>query len=156
MAPDFVVKALSCGPRTSSVRLDVMAKAVARTASRKRYDEDAYHFVVEALHYTQQRLSRPRPKHADDESAHISGQELCVGLREYATKAFGMLAGTVLRSWGVKTTDDVGRIVFELIDRGEMRKTDRDRLADFAHVYDFREAFVEDYVIDVPSAFKQS
>ena len=35
-----------------------MAKAVARTASRKRYDEEAYHFVVEALHFTQQRLSQ--------------------------------------------------------------------------------------------------
>ena len=133
-----------------------MAKAVARTASRKRYDEEAYHFVVEALHFTQQRLSRPRPKSVDDESAHISGQELCIGFREYASKAFGMLAGTVLRNWGIKTTDDVGRIVFELIDRGEMRKTERDRLSDFAHVYDFREAFVEDYVIDIPSSFKQS
>jgi uncharacterized repeat protein (TIGR04138 family) len=133
-----------------------MAKAVARTASRKRYDEEAYRFVVEALHFTQQRLSRPKPKHADDESAHITGQELLIGLRDYASKAFGMLAGTVLRSWGVKTTDDVGRIVFELIDRGEMRKTDRDNLSDFAHLYDFREAFVEDYVIDVPGVFRQS
>src|SRR4051812_9522973 len=133
-----------------------MAKAVARLASRKRYDEEAYRFVVEALHFTQQRLSRPRPQSADDDSAHISGQELLTGLREFASKSFGMLAGTVLRSWGVRTTDDVGRIVFELIDRGEMRKTDRDRLSDFAHLYDFREAFVEDYVIDIPSSFKQS
>ncbi len=133
-----------------------MAKAVARTASRKRYDEEAYAFVVEALHFTQQRLSRPRPKHGDDESAHISGQELLAGFREYASKAFGMLAGTVLRSWGIKATDDVGRIVFELIERGEMRKTDRDRLSDFAHLYDFREAFVENYVLDIPSSFRQS
>jgi uncharacterized repeat protein (TIGR04138 family) len=133
-----------------------MSKAVARSTSRKQYDEEAYRFVVEALHFTQQRLSRPRPQQADDESAHISGQELCSGMREYASKAFGMLAGTVLRSWGIRTTDDVGRIVFELIDRGEMRKTDRDRLSDFAHVYDFRDAFVEDYVIDIPSTFRQS
>jgi uncharacterized repeat protein (TIGR04138 family) len=133
-----------------------MAKAAVRSTSRKRYDEEAYRFVVEALHYTQQRLSRPRAQHAEDDSAHISGQELLTGLREFATKSFGMLAGTVLRSWGVRVTDDVGRIVFELIERGEMRKTDRDRLSDFANFYDFREAFVEHYVIDIPSSFKQS
>ena len=133
-----------------------MAKAVVRSAARKRYDEEAYVFVVEALHFTQQRLSRPRPQKPDDETAHISGQELLTGLREYASKTFGMLAGTVLRNWGIRATDDVGRIVFELIDRGEMRKTDRDRQSDFAHLYDFREAFVEDYVIEIPKSFSQS
>ncbi len=79
-----------------------------------------------------------------------------MGLKEFASRTFGMLAGTVLRSWGIRTTDDVGRIVFELIDRGEMRKTERDNLSDFAHLYDFREAFVEDYVIEIPSTYKLS
>jgi uncharacterized repeat protein (TIGR04138 family) len=133
-----------------------MSKAAIRSEPRKRFHEDGYRFVVEALHFTQQRLSRPRPKDADDDSAHITGQELLLGLREYASTTFGMLAATVLRNWGIRTTDDVGRIVFELIDRGEMRKTDRDQLSDFAHLYDFDEAFVEDYVIDVQPAFRRS
>jgi uncharacterized repeat protein (TIGR04138 family) len=133
-----------------------MAKAAIRTEPRRRFHDEAYRFVVEALHFTQQRLSRPRAQNADDETAHISGQELLAGLRDFASRQFGMLAGTVLRSWGVRTTDDVGRIVFELIDRGEMRKTDRDQLSDFAHLYDFDEAFIEDYTIDTQQAFRRS
>jgi uncharacterized repeat protein (TIGR04138 family) len=46
--------------------------------------------------------------------------------------------------------------VFELIDRGEMKKTERDQLSDFSHLYDFDEAFVDDYVIDVQKAFRRS
>ncbi|MBX3444149.1 MAG: hypothetical protein KF774_17230 [Planctomyces sp.] len=133
-----------------------MQKTAIRSGPRKRFHDDAYRFVVEALHFSQQRLNRPRPQSADDESAHITGQELLAGLREYASRTFGMLAGTVLRSWGIRTTDDVGRIVFELIDRGEMKKTDRDQLSDFAHAYDFDEAFIEDYVIDTQQAFKRT
>lgn len=133
-----------------------MANALIRSETRRRFHDDAYRFVVEALHFTQQRLNRPRAQHADDETAHITGQELLVGLREFASKSFGMLAGTVLRSWGVRTTDDVGRIVFELIDRGEMRKTERDQFSDFAHLYDFDEAFVEGYLVDTRKALRKS
>jgi uncharacterized repeat protein (TIGR04138 family) len=108
------------------------------------------------LHFTQERLSRPQASGPDDESAHITGQELTAGFRDYASRSFGMLAATVLRSWGIRTTEDIGRIVFELIDRGEMKKTERDQLSDFSHLYDFDEAFVEDYVIDVQKAFRRS
>jgi uncharacterized repeat protein (TIGR04138 family) len=122
-------------------------------ARRRRFHEDAYRFIVEALHFTQQRLDRPRARHADDEEAHVTGAELMHGARDFAARQWGMLAPTVFRSWGVRSTDDFGRIVFELIERGEMRKTDRDRLSDFAHVYDFDEAFVENYHVDVQRAF---
>ena len=50
------------------------------------------------------------------------------------------LAEMTSHHWGVRATDDFGRIVFELIERGEMRKTDRDQLSDFFAVYDFAEA----------------
>lgn len=133
-----------------------MTKALIRTQPRRRFHDEAYRFVGEALQFTQQRLSRPRARHADDESAHITGQELLAGMRDLASKSFGMLAGTVLRSWGVRSTDDVGRIVFELVDRGEMKKTDRDQLSDFAHVYDFDEVFIEDYRLNVQSALRKS
>ena len=50
------------------------------------------------------------------------------------------MAQTVFQTWGVLATSDFGRIVFELVDRGEMRKTDRDSLDDFVGVYEFEEA----------------
>lgn len=124
-------------------------------APRLRYHQDAYRFVFDALQFAQDKLKRPRPRNPDDQHAHITGQELCAGVRELAVKRFGLLAKTVFAHWGVKSTTDFGRIVFELIERGEMRKTDRDSLDDFVDVYDFEDAFDRDYAIDTSPAFRR-
>ncbi len=60
---------------------------------------------------------------------------------------------TVFRHWGVRLTDDFGNIVFELIERGEMSKTDRDQLSDFFDVYDFEDVFDRNYRVEVNRAF---
>ncbi|MBT4864614.1 MAG: hypothetical protein HON53_05745 [Planctomycetaceae bacterium] len=119
-----------------------------------RYHKNAYQFVFQALQYTQERLDRKRSMSEEGEDeAHISGQELLSGVRDLALEQFGMLAGTVFKRWGIRATEDFGRIVFELVERGEMRKTDRDQLSDFYDVFDFEEAFDHDYTIDTSAAF---
>ncbi|AMV16839.1 Minf_1886 family protein [Planctomyces sp. SH-PL14] len=121
--------------------------------TRLKYNRDAYRFIFEALQFTQEKLKRVSRGGTEDD-AHISGQELMEGVRELALKKFGLLAITVFHHWGVRATDDFGRIVFELIERGEMRKTDRDQLSDFFAVYDFTEALDRQYVIPVQDAFR--
>lgn len=120
---------------------------------RLRYHHNAYQFVFAALRYTQEKLARTGSG-PDDEEAHITGQELLEGIRQLALKQFGLMTTTVFRSWGVHSTEDFGRIVFELVERGEMRKTERDRLSDFSEVYDFEEAFDHEYVVDTSRAFR--
>jgi len=107
-------------------------------ARDKRYQRDAYAFVTEALTYTVQKAGR---------AGHISGRELCEGLREYALKAFGRLARTVLATWGVRRSQDIGEIVFNLVEAGLLRKTEEDRREDFRDVFDFEEAFDRGYEI---------
>jgi uncharacterized repeat protein (TIGR04138 family) len=46
-------------------------------------------------------------------------------------------------------------MVFELIDRGEMKKTDNDHLSDFIDVYDFDWEFDRNYRIDTKHAFRE-
>lgn len=123
--------------------------------SRLKFHPDAYRFVFEALQFSQENLKKASQE-ADDDSAHISGPELLAGVRELGLKKFGMLAKTVFQHWGVRSTDDFGRIVFELIECGEMRKTDRDQLSDFFGVYDFDQSLVHDYQIDTAAAFKRN
>ena len=77
-------------------------------------------------------------------SRHVSGQQLCLGLRDYAIKRYGMMAPAVLRSWNLRRTDDFGRIVFAMIEHGLMSKTAEDTLEDFQAVYDFDEAFARE------------
>lgn len=121
---------------------------------RLRYHPAVYQFVFASLRYAQQRLGRSRSRDTDDE-AHITGRELLEGVRELALEQFGLMATTVFCHWGVHSTGDFGRIVFELIERGEMRKTDRDQLSDFLNVYDFEEAFDRDYRISTSRAFRR-
>lgn len=124
------------------------------TRRRLRYHQHAYQFVFAALQYTQESLGRSRDLGPEDEDAHISGEELLEGIRRLAIEQFGLMARCVFVRWGVQTTADFGRIVFELVERGEMRKTERDQLSDFVGAYDFEDAFERDYRIDTNRAFR--
>jgi len=108
------------------------------------YPPEAYHFVRDGLGRTME-LVHGQPG-APEGDRHVSGQQLCMGLREYAIERYGMMACGVLRSWHVERTDDFGRIVFAMIDAGLLSKTSRDSLEDFRGVFDFAEAFGAEHV----------
>ena len=106
------------------------------------FPPQAYQFVREGLAHTVKMIhGETTISQADDESRHVSGQQLCLGLRDYAIKQYGRLAKTVLGSWSIRETSDFGRIVFAMIERGYMRKTEEDTPEDFRAVFDFDEAF---------------
>ena len=124
------------------------------TSSRLRYHRNAYEFVFAALRDTQQRLGRVAAHDPEHEEAHITGPELLEGIRKLGIQQFGLMATTVFRHWGVHSTGDFGRIVFELIEHGEMRKTERDQLDDFFDIYDFEDVFDRQYEVDTTRAFR--
>ena len=64
--------------------------------------------------------------------------------------AVGYMAKTVLNSWGIHSTADLGEIVYNLIQVELMKKSDTDRREDFDDVYDFDEVFCQKFKIDVP------
>jgi uncharacterized repeat protein (TIGR04138 family) len=102
------------------------------------FPQEAFQFVREGLAHTVKTF------HGDGASSterHVSGPQLCIGLRDYAIHTYGMLARTVLSRWGIKSTGDFGRIVFAMIEAGLMRKSEEDSLEDFQNVYEFDEAF---------------
>ncbi len=51
-----------------------------------------------------------------DENFHISGQELLEGFRRVSLERWGMMARQVLERWGVYRTEDVGEIVFMMVE----------------------------------------
>lgn len=102
----------------------------------QRFDERAYLFVLAALEFSQTRLSERR---------HISGAELAHACRDLAIERFGLTARLVLQHWGVRTTQDLGDIVFTLVDLGLLISQPGDRREDFADVFDFAQAFEADY-----------
>ena len=102
----------------------------------QRYHERGLLFVLAALEFAQTRLPARR---------HLSGGELAWACRDFALEQFGLLAPTVLDHWGIKSTEDLGRIVFLLIDVGLLAQQPSDRIEDFDRVYDFAEVFATGY-----------
>ena len=115
----------------------------------RRYHRNAYFFVFEALRYAQEQLGLGQPTVSDDpaleEQRHVTGQQLCEAMRRYAHQQYGYLAKQVLNHWGIRSTEDLGRIVFLLIDVGLLAQQPSDRIEDFDRVYDFAEVFATGY-----------
>lgn len=106
------------------------------------FPDEAFEFVRHGLAHTARMLYGDSPaEEADEKNRHVSGRQLCEGLRDLAVCRYGLLARTVLARWGIRRTGDFGVIVYSLIDSGEMRASPDDSLDDFRDVYSFDEAF---------------
>jgi uncharacterized repeat protein (TIGR04138 family) len=130
----------------------------------KRYKFDAYLFVFESLEFAEKTVGLGEEKPTEEEEPapstkrlgkgrgqrHLTGQQLCDAVRRYAIEQFGLMAKAVLNSWGVRSTGDVGNIVFNLIEIEQMKKTKHDKREDFDNVFDFETVFVRDFKIQPP------
>jgi len=101
-----------------------------------RYDERAYAFVLASLEEVVARLPRRR---------HVSGEELAEGCRVLALGLWGPLSKTVLQHWSIRSTRDIGEIVFNLLDVGILSKDETDAREDFDDLYDFTQVFERNY-----------
>ena len=102
-----------------------------------RYSISAIRFVYEGLGYT--------AKNVASEPKHVSGQTLCEGLRELAVEKWGRLALLVLNTWGIRTTNDFGEIVYLMIKHEWMSAQANDSVDDFDNVYDFKTVFKDQF-----------
>jgi uncharacterized repeat protein (TIGR04138 family) len=84
------------------------------TIKDTRYPREAYLFVREALDHTQRSLARGK----QGSIRHVSGQELLSGIKEYASSQFGPMAMMVLGEWGIRSCQDFGEIVFNMVETG--------------------------------------
>lgn len=114
------------------------------------YPIDAFLFVQRGLDHTVRWLhGEEEPVELDDidddedgaQSRHVSGQQLCLGLREFAVTQYGLMARTVLKRWNIRSSRDFGAIVFHMVEAGLMHKTDDDSIQDFINVFHFEEGF---------------
>ena len=120
------------GKRSSKFSINKLYALLKVLTKDKRYDPESYSLVMSALTYTSKNLKR---------RGHISGQELLDGIKDYALEQFGPMARIVFEHWGIKTTDDFGEIVFNMINSGILGKTDQDSKLDFNNGYDFKDVF---------------
>lgn len=122
---------------------DQIGRVIARDP---RYSLEAYAFVLESLNLARERKVREARRAArggggrgrrKNVSGHVTGRQLCLAARRLALRDYGLLAATVLDRWGVRSTSDIGSIVYNLIASGDLDKTPADRREDFDAVFDF-------------------
>ncbi len=105
-----------------------------------RYKQDAYEFVMEALAYSQNKFRRLK---------HVSGTELLEGMKELLLNKYGPMTLSVLNYWGIRSTEDFGHIVFNLVENKVLSKSEEDDIESFRDGYDFQEVFNQGYRRDL-------
>lgn len=116
--------------------------AVRRSIQKdNRYQPAAYELVRDALHVAAKKF---REEEAEDQ--HVSGQELLEGFREHVLTEYGPMSTVILEQWGLRCGEDVGNIVYNLIEVGYFGKNEGDSITDFAGGYNFKTAFSEPFL----------
>ncbi len=118
-----------------------MGKDLLAIARNTRYPLNAYLFVERGLEFTARRIHGDPEPNAEPSTRHVTGRDLCYGVRDYAVEQYGLLARTVLRRWHICACEDIGRIVYTMVEAGLMKTTPEDSLHDFDRIFDFAEAF---------------
>jgi uncharacterized repeat protein (TIGR04138 family) len=101
-----------------------------------RFAPEAYGFIMDSLEFT---------IHQVGERRHVRAAELLEHLCEHAKNRYGMLAYSVLEKWGLKTTDDIGDAVFQLVEAHVLSRQEDDTRDDFLEVFDLNQRLEESY-----------
>jgi len=120
---------------------------------------EAYEFVCEAVTFTMKRLGRGSAEPVDaTQDQHVSGGELLRGVCDLAIREFGLMAPVVFKQWGVRTTDDIGTMVFKLINVELLSRSDRDCPEDFHELFDLHRTLSEGFelILDGGPSVKRS
>ena len=97
----------------------------------KLFTPAAYPFIFLGLEFCNQ-------AYPDQE---LDAKLICEGLQLYAFNEFGRLTYHVLFEWGLRSTEDFGKIIFSLIDKGFLEADENDCPENFVNIYNFKEKF---------------
>jgi uncharacterized repeat protein (TIGR04138 family) len=101
-----------------------------------RYQPEVYTFILDALAFAQKKFRKQK---------HVTGQELLEAIKMLLIENYGPMTMTVLNHWGIRETEDFGNIVFNMVNRKILSKTDDDTLESFKKVFDFEAEFNHAY-----------
>ncbi len=107
--------------------------------SHPEYAEESYSFVRESMETAKEQFGKT------GENTHVSAKELYMGTCKHALEAFGPLAPEVLAYWGVSSSDDIGAIVYNLIEAGVFGRSKGDTREQFHDLPPLREVLDEPY-----------
>ena len=107
-----------------------------------RFDPEAYYYLRDVIDRTSQKLGRTGPS---AKNRHVTGRELSEGFRDCMLEDFGPMAATLAEEWGVAQSEDIGSMVYNLIEAGAFGKTPEDKKSDFNGIFNLLEALEKPY-----------
>ncbi len=103
------------------------------------YPADAYSFMRQALDVASEQFNKSKS------SPHLSAEELYQGAASHALEEYGALARHVLSRWGIHSSQDIGAIVYNLIEAGVFGKQEGDTPEQFDSLPSLEELLEEPY-----------
>lgn len=128
----FLREPRSLPPESSLLLLDVVFQHAA--SIDRRFAAEAFRFVHRSV-IEAARLAGGGSGH------HVSGRDVAEALRSGALREFGASALTTLHGWGLHSTDDIGTVVFRLVELGVLGANPGESVQDFHRIYEFESAF---------------
>jgi len=99
---------------------------------------DGVLFVNDSISFMS-RSRRTGPDLGDANGRHLTAADVCTAVREYADLYFNnpQEARTALEQWQVRTSEDVGAIIFALVDAKLLKTSPQDTREAFNDVFTF-------------------
>lgn len=131
-------------PRTQSSgeeEADVLYEIASRASGGTPYPPEAFVFLVQGIDFSKRHIQHDR---ARPES--IDAVDLSWCLHDFAMYRFGENARLQLEAWNIRATSDFGKLVFRMVEVGQMQTEEGDSISDFTNVFDFSEEFrIQDF-----------
>ena len=99
-----------------------------------RYNGRAYALLMDVIHYL-----------GGEDDRHMTGADVLDEFKERALDQYGPMTYTVLTEWGLSCTEDIGEMMFNLVDAHRISRDDDDSPEVFVGGYDFKETFLDPY-----------
>lgn len=99
-------------------------------AKDRRYDPRAYALLMDVVRYL-----------GGNGDGHMSAGDVLEEFKERTLDQYGPLSMAVLSEWGVKSCEDIGEMMFNLVESRRIGRDEGDSPEAFAGGYDFHEAF---------------
>lgn len=98
-------------------------------------------FTIDAFRFVHRAVRAAFSAQGITHSQHVTARDVAEAFRLLALSELGAAALPTLNSWGLRSTADIGAIVFRMIEFGFLGAHPEDSPADFHNGYDFSAAF---------------
>jgi uncharacterized repeat protein (TIGR04138 family) len=126
-------------PTTPEARkaLEANAARLGAAARNSGYPQEAFLLVIGAMHFAGM---------GKGPGTRVSARDVCDGLREYAPLRLGGIRDALLTmaAWNIRRSEDVGRIIFRMVEAGRLRASDGDSEDDFKGIFTLNDFFGND------------